>query len=67
MQALVTHLLKSKQVQIAVMPPEEIALEVPMARSALVAWQKFTQELVRLRDSLHDANQALEFEDPLKP
>ena len=38
-----------------------------MDKSALVAREKSTRELERLRDYLHDASRALEFEDPSKP
>ena len=46
------------------MPPEQLALEILLERSAFVARQKTTQELERLRDSAHDVIQALELEDP---
>ena len=49
------------------MPPEQLALDVLMERSAFVARQTSTQEVERLRDYLHDAIRALEFEGPSKP
>ena len=39
-RGFVTHLLKSKQFEIAVMPPEQLALEVLMEKYAFVAWQR---------------------------
>ena len=48
------------------MPPEPLASEVLMVRSAFVARQNSTQELQHSRDYLHDAVPALEFEDPSK-
>ena len=47
-------------------PPEQLALEVLMEKSAFVARKKSTQELERLGDHVHDSIQALEFEDPSK-
>ena len=49
------------------MPPEQLALDVLMEKSAFVARQTSTQELERLKDYLHDATQALEFGCPSKP
>ena len=63
----ITHLSKCKQFEIAVMPPEQLALEVLMEKSAFVARRKSTQELDRLRHYPHDAIQSLEFEHPTKP
>ena len=40
MPSAVTLLLKSKQFEIAVMPPEQLALEVFMEKSAVFARQK---------------------------
>ena len=65
-QSIITHLLKSKQYEIAVMPPEQLVLEVLMEKSAFVARQKSTQELERPSDCQHDAVEALKFEDPSK-
>ena len=63
----VTHLSKSKQFDIALMAPEQLALEVLMERSAFVARQQSTRELERPRGSPHDAIQVLEFGGPSKP
>ena len=65
--SFITHLLKSNHFEIAMMPPEELALEVVIEKSTFVARHKSTQELERPRDYLHDAIHALEFEDPSKP
>ena len=57
------HLFKSKKFEIALILPEQLALE----KSALVERQKSMRELERLRDYLPDAIEAHEFEDPPKP
>ena len=56
----------STQFATAANPPEQHSSEVLMEKSAFVAQQKSTHEVERLKDCLHDAIQALEFEDPPK-
>ena len=66
-EAELHHSLVEEQTVRAVMPPEQLALDVLMERCAFVARQTSTQELERLKDYLHDAIRALEFDGPSKP
>ena len=62
--SFITHLLKSKQFEIALMSSGLLTLEVWMEKSVFVAQQMSTQELVP--EHLQDVIQALEFQDSSK-